>query len=238
MPQSESISELVAALAAAQTEFGKVLKDSENPYFKSHYADMASVIRATQPALAKNGLVVIQFPVASSAENQAGVKTTLAHRSGQFVTEEYMFPANDKAGNLTAQTVGSAITYARRYAYQAAVGVAGEDDDGNAAVGGGSKEAAQSVAAQKIAASKKKAGQEGIALVPWKGNTLVITGNGVSIVKANMTEAQKSQFTITFDKDAKGYTLPIAQGNQFAAMAEAYGVKVDWVESQIQPEAD
>lgn len=231
------IDKLVEALAKAQASFDPALKDSQNPAFRSKYADMASLVRATQSALSANGIVVMQFPISSVEQQQAGVRTILAHSSGQSITSEYMMPAVMREA-YTPQTVGMAITYSRRYAYQAILGIAGEDDDGNSASGVGTKEAAQSIAAKKIAAAKAKSGQEGVSLVPWKGDTLAITGNGLSIVRASMSEAEKKQFTFKSDADAKGFTIPLAQGNLFASLCEKHNVSVTWADSQLQPTGD
>ena len=124
---SGEIGELAKALASAHKEFKPVLKDASNPFFKSKYADLAGVIEATSDALSKNGLVVIQSP--RLKENRVSVTTLLAHSSGQWLRDELELPLS----KFDAQGAGSAITYARRYAYQAVVGVAAEDDDGNAA---------------------------------------------------------------------------------------------------------
>lgn len=132
--QSPTISALAAALAKAQGEFEVVKKDSDNPFFKSSYADLASVLAATRPSLSKNGLAVIQSPKSGLFEGSrcVVVSTMLVHSSGEWICDQLAVPV-DKA--FTAQSVGSAVTYARRYALQAFLGVAGEDDDGNAASG-------------------------------------------------------------------------------------------------------
>lgn len=151
---SAEIGELAGALALAQLEFKPVLKESDNPFYKSKYADLSSVISATQSALAKNGLVVIQCPHLSS--QQMTLTTLLVHKSGQWLASDLTLPAVMKE-RFDAQSVGSSITYARRYAYQAIVGVAAEvDDDANAAVGIGSKEAQQKVLKDKLAGAGKE----------------------------------------------------------------------------------
>lgn len=155
------IGQLVAALASAQLEFETVKKDADNPYYNSKYADLADIIAATQPALAKHGLVVIQLPKVDIERQQATLISILAHKSGQSIRSSMTFPASmrgkDGSPRFDAQSCGSAITYLRRYAYQPLVGVTAEvDDDGNKAVGIGSKEAAQEVAKQKIAEFQAK----------------------------------------------------------------------------------
>lgn len=128
--QSEQINELAAALAIAQGKITGALKDSANPFFKSKYADLASVWDACRTHLSENGLAVIQ--VASTGDNGAAViTTTLAHKSGQWVRGTLAL----KAVKEDPQGMGSAYTYARRYALAAMVGVAQIDDDANAASG-------------------------------------------------------------------------------------------------------
>lgn len=124
---SDEIGELAKALAAARKDYKPVLKGTTNPFFNKKYADLAEVIEATSDALSKNGLVVIQSP--RLGLNRIAVTTLLAHSSGQWLRDDLELPLS----KFDAQGAGSAITYARRYAYQAIVGVAAEDDDGNAA---------------------------------------------------------------------------------------------------------
>lgn len=127
MKQSDTIANLAAAMAAAQSEMGAAIKGSSNPFFKSKYADLGSVIEAIKPHFAANGLSYVQFPI--SSENAVGVTTRLMHSSGEWLEQEYYIPL----GKMDAQAAGSAITYARRYALQAIAGIPAEDDDGNAA---------------------------------------------------------------------------------------------------------
>ena len=127
MKQSESIKNLAAAMAAAQGEMGAATKSASNPFFKSKYADLGSVIEAVKPHFAKHGLSYVQFPV--TGESSVGVTTRLMHSSGEWLEQEYFIPL----GKMDAQAAGSAITYARRYALQSIAGIPAEDDDGNAA---------------------------------------------------------------------------------------------------------
>lgn len=129
MNTSESINELAAALSKAQGEITGALKDSANPFFKSKYADLASCWDACRGALAKNGLAVTQFPTTEATETY--LVTTLLHSSGQWMRSSLHVQPKDN----TPQAMGSALTYARRYALTAVVGVAQVDDDGNAASG-------------------------------------------------------------------------------------------------------
>ena len=127
MLKSENINELGSALAKAQGAIEGALKDTANPFFKSKYADLSSVWDACRQQLTVNGLSIVQTP--TEAENGIGVETMLIHASGQWLSNTFTMPVS----KADAQGVGSAITYARRYALAAMVGVAPEDDDGNAA---------------------------------------------------------------------------------------------------------
>jgi len=129
MNKSESIAGLAAALAAAQGVMKGALKDSANPFFKSRYADLASVVEAIRTAFSTNGLSYIQT-VEPSDKDEVRVETTLLHASGEWISCGILSLPVSK---IDAQGYGSALTYARRYSLSAAVGVAPEDDDGNAA---------------------------------------------------------------------------------------------------------
>lgn len=124
----EQVAALFAALAKAQGDFEAVHKDS-----KSHhgtYADLRAVQRATIPALTSNGLAILQTPGLLDGDCVI-LGSMLTHASGGFVEFATAMPVVGSG----PQKVGSAITYARRYAWQAICGVAGEDDDGNLAQG-------------------------------------------------------------------------------------------------------
>ena len=127
--QSEQINELAAALSKAQASITGALKDSANPFFKSKYADLASCWDACRKQLTDNGLSVIQ--TTDIVLDTVVVRTTLAHSSGQWVSG--ILPVKAKDDGPQAQ--GSGITYARRYALAAIVGLAQIDDDAEAAQG-------------------------------------------------------------------------------------------------------
>lgn len=128
MNKSEAINELAAALAKAQGQMEGAKKDSENPYFKSKYADLASVVEAIRGPFAENGLSYVQLPYPAEGD-WVQVETVLLHSSGQWVSSVVDVPV----AKGDAQGYGSALTYARRYGLSAICGVAPEDDDGNAA---------------------------------------------------------------------------------------------------------
>lgn len=129
MQKSETIAELAKALSKVQGEIKGAVKDSENPFFKSHYADLTSVWEACRELLAKNGLAVVQ--TMHPSESGVIVETTLLHVSGEWIGGGlHVTPVkNDPQG------IGSAITYARRYALAAIVGICPADDDAEGAMG-------------------------------------------------------------------------------------------------------
>ena len=127
MKQSESIKEIAPALVKAQAKVKAAIKDSQNPFFKNKYADLASVIEAVRTPFNDAGISFLQ-PV-SSVEEGVCVETMLIHTSGEWLSESLVMPV----AKHDAQAVGSAITYGRRYGLQSLCGVPSEDDDGERA---------------------------------------------------------------------------------------------------------
>ena len=130
MTKSEAINELAAALAQAQGEIRNATKDASNPFFKTNYADLASVREAIQPVFTKHGLAVTQL--LGNDAHGVTVETVLLHKSGQWLSGTVSIkPVKDDP-----QGLGSAVTYARRYSLQSVAGIAADDDDdGEAAMG-------------------------------------------------------------------------------------------------------
>jgi len=127
MATSEKIDQLVKALIQAKGEFSKIERKKKNPFFNSKYADLATIDSAVMPALHKNGITVVQTTDMSGI--QLVLVTMLVHESGQFITGNY--PLNPVKND--PQGLGSATTYARRYALSAMLAVVSDDDDGNGA---------------------------------------------------------------------------------------------------------
>lgn len=125
---------LLAAFLKAQSEFTPLTKDASNPAFRSSYATLEAVQAAAFSALRENGLVVIQEAASELTDKGLIVRVaaTLYHvESGESIAQELgLIPVK-----ADPQGVGSAITYARRYSLMTLLGLAPEDDDGNAASG-------------------------------------------------------------------------------------------------------
>jgi len=120
---------LYTALVKCQTQIKVALKDSKNPHFKSNYADLTSVMLACKDALAANDLAVLQL----SRIHESGTPvlvTRIIHVSGEHIEGEFPLVCKDPND---PQKLGSAVTYARRYALAAALGITADDDDGQAA---------------------------------------------------------------------------------------------------------
>ncbi|MBA1249893.1 ERF family protein [Pseudomonas luteola] len=128
MTKSESIAALAKALAAAQNEIENAKKDSTNPHFRSSYSSLAEILDTCRPVLSKNGLSITQMP--GFEDGKVSVETMIMHESGEWISSTLTVPV----GKQDAQGVGSATSYARRYALAAVVGIAQADDDGEAAV--------------------------------------------------------------------------------------------------------
>lgn len=120
---------LLEALAKMQGVLECAKKDSDNPYFKSKYADLANCLSTIKKPMADNGLSISQH--CSFDGTTVHCVTMLGHSSGQMMVSTLDVIVSKK----DAQGIGAAITYARRYALSAVVGLAQEDDDGNGAVG-------------------------------------------------------------------------------------------------------
>ncbi|CAM5999030.1 unnamed protein product [Sphagnum balticum] len=128
--KSWELNELFGALAKAQAEMETAGLTNANPFFKSKYADLAEIVKSSRPALTKHGLSVIQY----IEQNEQGsvLVSMLGHASGQYITSQ--MPINPAKTDV--QSLGSYITYLRRYSYAALVGVVvcDEDDDGESSM--------------------------------------------------------------------------------------------------------
>lgn len=125
---SSTLGELAKALCAAQSDLAPVKRESINPHFKSRYADLASCWEAARAPLAKHGLAISQH--AGLEGDVVTLTTILLHTSGEYLQST----AGVRLTRHDAPSVGSALTYLRRYALSAVLGLSSEDDDGAAAM--------------------------------------------------------------------------------------------------------
>jgi ERF superfamily len=194
--QSASIKELATALAKAQSVMEGAKKDSSNPHFKSKYADLESVWDAARKPLTDNGLAVVQIPMELNERNIMRLKTILIHSSGEFIGGIIEIPIS----KADAQGIGSAITYARRYALAAIVGISPEEDDGEGAVGRGTKQ--QQTSSQQTPPSP-----------PADSDMVTKLRNGLlDLAKGDEEEAAAILTELSsFEKDGKKYSIKWAQ---------------------------
>jgi len=120
MKTSESIKEIAVALHKFHGLMGKVGKDAVNPHFKNKYASLSNIIEATTPHLNAVGLSIIQLPC------ESGLETMLLHTSGEYISSVSLTPCKDASN---PQALGSALTYARRYALGAVLSLNIDEDD-------------------------------------------------------------------------------------------------------------
>lgn len=188
MTTTEHINEIAAALSKAQGAMKPAVKDASNPAFKrgnkeSKYADLAANVEAAREPLAANGLSVVQEAV--TVQGGVAVTTRLMHSSGQWIQFD---PLTVPLAKQDAHGVGSAITYSRRYALGAALGIVAEDDDGNAAV--------QQTQTQQVTAPAKAPAD----FDDWLLNLEAVADEGVGALKAAWrasTEAQRTHLQNT-----------------------------------------
>lgn len=132
MNRSDEINELAAALVAAQAEIQPVKLDRVNEFIGNKYASLSNVAEAVKGPLARHGLAVTQL-VTTDPEGRIGLETILMHTSGQWISQVAFMEAVSEKGKSAAQVLGSAISYFRRYALAALLGVVSDDDtDGSA----------------------------------------------------------------------------------------------------------
>ena len=127
METSETLIKIAPALLKAQKEITFAAKDTNNPFFKSKYADLPCVIDAIKKPLNDNGIVFVQS-ASPSNPGYLSMTTRLIHESGEWIedTATIPLPKSDPQG------YGSASTYGRRYGLAAITGLYQDDDDGNA----------------------------------------------------------------------------------------------------------
>src|SRR5690554_900702 len=124
MRKSESIKNLAVALSKFQAEVQNPKNTADNPFYNSRYAPLQDVLNEVRPLLSKYGLSILQSPAGDG--QSVSIVTLLLHESGEWIEFD---PLVLKAEKMTPQGAGSAITYGRRYALSAVLGISSEDDD-------------------------------------------------------------------------------------------------------------
>lgn len=224
--QSDNINELAAALSKAQASITHAQKHVDNTFFKAKYADLPAVIDAAKSHLSANGLSVTQMTDIEG--DNVVLVTQLNHSSGQWIRSWYPI----KPVKPDPQGMGSAVTYARRYAYSAMVGVAaiGEDDDGNAASGNvsGGNEASAVKQAKSVfsnAALRNKYSEMTIALFESCETVEDLTAAAVANKPkfAEMDASGNEHDALAVEELRKRYSLRKAALEQMAMMKQQLG---------------
>lgn len=210
MKTSESIAALAASLATAQGELKNVEKGKINPHFKSRYADIADGLDVVRPVFSKHGLSVVQATDYMPDTGVFVLVTRIIHKSGEWIESTYPLPTNGKP-----QDVGSALTYARRYALFSLAGVAGtdEDDDGNDAQNTTqARKPASRPAPPKVPVEPPFEAEESAKVCETMVGTLDLVesiedlrswASNNAAVKARMTSADQGRVTDAFNKSQK-----------------------------------
>lgn len=157
MKKSESIVEISKALVNFRKEVKQPLKDADNPFFKSKYVPLESVVESIDAVAPKHGLSYTQWAL-NDENGRVGVATMLLHESGEFIEYDPVFMTAEKN---TPQGAGSLISYLKRYSLSAVFGITSDqDDDGNASSGNDEKKPKQDPINEKITTTFSKALQK------------------------------------------------------------------------------
>jgi len=200
--KSDEIGNLAASLAAAQGEIAGAKKTSNNPHFRSKYADLSEIWEACRKPLADHGLAVMQMP--GALDGGVSLTTLIAHESGQWVSQEaqQLF-----ADSNNPQKVAAAITYMRKSGLAGFVGISQVDDDGNSIspAPGGEKQQSKQDADQlppypktEMAANQKK----------WEG--LISSGkrSAMQIINAISTQYTLTPTQVSLIRSLEGLAPP------------------------------
>ena len=201
MKTSESTKSIFKALTEFKKELKQPEKDTVNPFFKSKYVDLDGVVHALDEVLPSYKLNYIQN-VTTDGSNRVGIQTIIIHESGESIEFDWLFIKPEKQ---TAQGIGSAITYGRRYTLTSAFGIASEpDDDGNEASGGKSKKnnrQSKPKPPKKISNAQVKTLKRVIETIadlvkqtPEQATNVLLNASGVADSLENINESQFGEF--------------------------------------------
>ena len=182
MEKSETIGNLTLALSKVQAQLRPAKENSKNPFFKSNYADLGSVWDSVRALLSENELSIIQMPT-----DVGGLTTILSHSSGEYLSSTMYIPSKEDAHG-----VGSAISYARRYALASFVGVVTGDDDGNGAIKSNNPPSAKTTTPKpkpKLSSEQYKAMMT--AIEQGKGSVVEQKMNGYVLTKTQQDNLDK-----------------------------------------------
>ena len=170
------MTDAIKAFIKAQSEMGAALKSANNPFFKSNYADLSAVQSAIYPPFHANGFAIVQ--IGGADEHGQYMETRFIHEGAAPETFSSRVYLSYKQGDM--QSLGSAITYARRYGLCAVSGVPLEDDDGNRAAGRAQPQQPDVMErAQKLSRFIERATAEQLSGMADKANAVIADLKGV-----------------------------------------------------------
>lgn len=175
MKTSDQLDKISAAIVKALGSIGGAAKSATNPHFRNTYATLENVVDASRDVLAEHGLAVMQG--AGIVDNgKLHLDTRMVHASGQWIESEFTIPLV----KMDPQATLAALTYARRGALMAILGMPAVDDDGESAVGRGKPEAANKAPKNGLGTEPRDGGAGSIEGVDW----WKCSGNGLSAAEA------------------------------------------------------
>lgn len=187
---SETIDQIMPAFVKARAQFKAAVKDAKNPHFKSSYVTLDGVFDAITEALLAEGIAPMQQTAIEDARTV--LHSRLYHVSGQWIGSTY--PVHPVKAD--PQGEGSALTYARRYALMALVGIAPEDDDGNAAV----------AATTKAGEADAAAAREWIEAIQQCDTPETLEALGADIAKSGLSSGAKLKVRSAFSAQKHAIT--------------------------------
>lgn len=197
MKTSESIKNLTKALLNAQTKMGAAVKESKNPFFKSSYADLPTIMEVVKEPLNNAGIIILQ-PMLNRGDKNFIITTLIHAESGEFISSETEVIC---AKHNDPQAFGAAQTYARRFGLQAMLFIPAEDDDGNTASG----------RSMKITGSSENSGRVAVTTISTSPN--VSSANTGNPNGTNVTTSQGIPSpgirTGSFSKRNKQLDIPV-----------------------------
>lgn len=219
--QSSEISELAKALINVQRNLQPAVRDATNPFVHNRYATLNSVMESCREALLSNNIWLTQYPVPADL-GFLGLVTKLTHaESGQWQASLAMVPLP----KADPQGMGSAMTYARRYALSAMLGIVTDDDDGESAnapatmssrTGGKARAATRTAAASAMEASASHG----------KTNAIAPQNNSSSLVGANLPKIDGVTYQTVVSQD--GRECIVARGETAAKKELLAGIGFKW----------
>ncbi|MBF0501443.1 MAG: ERF family protein [Candidatus Riflebacteria bacterium] len=231
METSPTTGKISESLSKAQSQMKNAAFDMVNPHFRSPYASLAAIMDSCRPALSSNGIAILQGTSIDPETLRVNVTTLLTHVSGEWIKSVISIkPAAD-----TAQAIGSAASYGRRYGLSALVSIVSEeDDDGNLATG------RPDVKPVLTSVKKTSASATAVNPVATKTTAQAEQPNTTSEVVTALANAEPAQPCATKPESIKSaIPAPMPQNGRIAKIRQVFtlsgqlGQSVDQMKSMV-----